>query len=327
MKRNLNVKGLYFTGLSILLLAMNANGADESDNVYLDTPSIKSVENFNRPSDQQVINYLNTDYLATEAIVDTEQKFEAIFFDSQSQKTIGHLYWDHKSAEGKIEFGEGKTKEQTIIQISDFDAIPPTEQYEVLLRGLREAGIAWISQNKAAQSSLLINNEEQTYSATAFSNNSVIGYFDWISPTNSIGVGTSSFNVTRYAGGWAYDKNASGKNIWVQIFGMGTQKSGIGSDYRLVASVLANLPRPDVNRVMGVSGNHGWRLTIPEAWDADNVADTKNVCRTSKGKIGEYRVSCSAIFKAYGIALFTGNKYQLGSNTPGTISFSSSYKQ
>ena len=76
----------------------------------------------------------------------------------------------------------------------------------------------------------------------AFAGNSPVGYFDLISPDGTL-----------Y--GWSFDPSHSSVSNTVTI--------SMDSPSNRVAQVAANLSRPDVNRVMGVVGNHGFSWKIP----------------------------------------------------------------
>lgn len=57
--------------------------------------------------------------------------------------------------------------------------------------------------------------------------------------------------------GWAYDPDNPSASIEVHVYVDGTASNGEGH-----GGIKANLPRPDVNRVYGISGNHGFEATF-----------------------------------------------------------------
>lgn len=73
-----------------------------------------------------------------------------------------------------------------------------------------------------------------------------IGYLDLV------GMSPISY-VDGVVEGWTLDQDSPAASIAVQLY----------VDGQFVMSTLANLPRPDVNQVVGVSGNHGYSMTIP----------------------------------------------------------------
>lgn len=61
--------------------------------------------------------------------------------------------------------------------------------------------------------------------------------------------------------GWALDKDRPSESIDVQIYFDGPAGSGT-----FIASVNANLYRPDVNQAEGVTGNHGYNFPVPDRY-------------------------------------------------------------
>mgnify|MGYP001610057708 CR=1 FL=1 len=63
------------------------------------------------------------------------------------------------------------------------------------------------------------------------------------------------------AWGWAIDADAPTKNIAIHFYANGPAGSGL-----LIGSTVANLSRPDVNKVTGYKGNHGFAWQLPERY-------------------------------------------------------------
>ncbi|MCU7921600.1 MAG: hypothetical protein KZQ88_02755 [Candidatus Thiodiazotropha sp. (ex Dulcina madagascariensis)] len=309
MKRNVKFKLPCYLGLVLLLSTMSVKG-EMVENT--DSPT-KNILVPNNIADDQPISDININHIATEALVDTESEFEAILYDYQSQETIGHLYWNQNDSVGKIEFEYGGIKDQVSIQISNLEAMESSERYDTLLRGLHEAGIAWISQQKI-KSPLMVSSTMQQEPSSLFKPMLLqpIGYFDEIRPQ----ILSNTFfplppsGITRYAHGWAYDPDRSSQSIWVHFYGETESEPP-----KYIGAVLANLSRPDVNR-KGIAGQHGWKVKVPEAWDADLYHDAKGVCRESLLGYPKIKTTtCFVKFYAYGIDL-TGDGHRQLVNSP-----------
>lgn len=62
--------------------------------------------------------------------------------------------------------------------------------------------------------------------------------------------------------GWTLDRNDSSASTQVHVYLNG--QAGQGGT--LIGSTTANLPRPDVNQALGVTGNHGFEFSIPSQY-------------------------------------------------------------
>jgi hypothetical protein len=222
---------------------------------------IKSVNTKN-------LEHLDIQNLSTEALVDSDDRFEAILFDFQSQETIASLEWNNNESSGKITFETDNHKDEVILHIANIEDMPSFERYNILLQGLHEAGIAWLSQQSGLQTFKKVDEKPQL---TEQVNPMTHGAIDSTSPSR---VSTSSYSakseeVARYAEGWAYDPDDSSKSIWVHLYGRSNSKSA----YRYIGAVFADQERPDVNSALGISGDHGFKVKIPTEWDIDDVHD------------------------------------------------------
>ncbi len=63
--------------------------------------------------------------------------------------------------------------------------------------------------------------------------------------------------ATATVSGWALDRNAPTRSIAVHVYVTS------GSTRTALVGTTANRPRPDVNRILGVSGQHGYSVTVP----------------------------------------------------------------
>jgi hypothetical protein len=63
--------------------------------------------------------------------------------------------------------------------------------------------------------------------------------------------------------GWVFDAGASSQSIWAHLYLDGPYPAGV-----FITGVLANIPRPDVNSDYGITGNHGFSVTLP-TWVRD----------------------------------------------------------
>jgi hypothetical protein len=68
------------------------------------------------------------------------------------------------------------------------------------------------------------------------------------------------------AGGWALDRDATALSVRVVFFVDGPAGQG-----RYAGETRANIARPDVNRALGVPGNHGYFFRIPPELRDGNV--------------------------------------------------------
>ena len=75
------------------------------------------------------------------------------------------------------------------------------------------------------------------------------GYFDSVNP--------STCRVT----GWAYDPDNPAASISVQVY-----RDGIFGVGNFVTFCQANQPRPDVNSIIGIPGNHGFNCALPSSF-------------------------------------------------------------
>jgi hypothetical protein len=252
----------YTCGLSLLFLAMQST-AEAPINTSSATKGISSEQN---TSDEYSNSEINIESLATATIVDTEDEFQAVIFDQQSQVTIGHLYWSERSAEGTIVFDYHEAKDQVSLQIPNIQALEPTERYSVLLRGLHEAGIAWLNQSNTDSTKPTMDIPEVNSDLTFRPMGSQpSGFFDGVKP-QSISILSE---VTRYAHGWAYDPDRDGEREWIHVYASSNSRYA----EKLIGAVLTNVNRPDVNRIFEITGTHGFRFKIPEEWDLDGDLD------------------------------------------------------
>jgi hypothetical protein len=204
----------------------------------------------------------DTQNLATEAIVDTDDRFEAILFDFQSQETLATLVWDHAQGSGIITFEVDGTHDTISLDISDIENIPASERYTILLQGLHEAGIAWLNYQDGSQNS---KSNVQGQPLNVQVNQVTDGIIDTISQ-NSVSINYSNNDdVTPYAEGWAYNPNDSGKSIWVHLYA----KSDSQTKYQYVGAVYANQESADSNKAMNISGHHGFKINVPTQQDTD----------------------------------------------------------
>ncbi len=263
--------------------------------------------------------------LTAQATLDNDNKFEAILFDHQSQVTLGHLYWNQDEGTGQITLEYNHEKTEIDIQIADLSAMTSFERYDALLSGLQEIGRSWLMQllpdTISKSPDTLQRSSTGVGSATS---DQPTGFFDIVSPQFVMSVGSPEKNFNRVAGGWSYDPNKPSISNWVHIYASYPGKNGISITTH-IASVYANKSRPDVNRVLGISGNHGWSLVIPESWDADGLKDNQKICgpvlETSDGKSS---VKCATSYFAYGLDITRSTRTQLH-NSPKAVSFSTTY--
>jgi hypothetical protein len=263
----------------------------------------------------QSFDNINMERLTTEALVDTEYLFEAALFDHQSQESIGHLYWNQNDGVGKIIFEYGGITEQVDLEISDILSMDSSERYRVLLNGLYETGLTWINQYQAGSAKSVHKGEPQDDYVISASRRGQRprGHFDWIKPSFNNRPSVKPVNLKRVAQGWAYDPDRPNRSIWVQIYARSlTQRN---AKYRMIKTVYANRMRKDVNRAHRIRGRHGWRLTLPERWDADSYRDRSDICSTGTEYNGHKLIQCSAQFRPHAMDLSGDGKTELNTQT------------
>ena len=69
--------------------------------------------------------------------------------------------------------------------------------------------------------------------------------------------GANATQATATVSGWAVDPNAPSVSIPVHVY---VDSGGVRTSF---TATTANIARPDVNRVRGVTGSHGFRVTVP----------------------------------------------------------------
>ena len=74
-------------------------------------------------------------------------------------------------------------------------------------------------------------------------------------------IGWHGFATCEEIKGWAIDEDTPGDSINVHIYKDGPA----GNGGTMIANITANISRPDVNEVVGVTGNHGFSLPPPES--------------------------------------------------------------
>lgn len=62
--------------------------------------------------------------------------------------------------------------------------------------------------------------------------------------------------------GWVFDRDNSSQSLTVHFY-VDQHAGNLGRFEGAIGSTMANRPRPDVNQVFGISGNHGYEFTIP----------------------------------------------------------------
>ena len=152
MNKKVGLKKLCCLGLFVLapLFAsvMTASGEMEENADFIQSFD-ETMDDSTKIIESQRFNLIDTEHLTTKLLVQTANEFEALLLDDQSQGSLGHLYWNQDDAEGKIVFNYGGIEEDIAVQISNLEEMEPSDRCDLLLRGLHEAGIAWISQYKA----------------------------------------------------------------------------------------------------------------------------------------------------------------------------------
>jgi hypothetical protein len=302
-------KKLRILGLPLLFSVMAIKGV-AAENLPLENSPVQSPAPAEVNTETALFNDLDFEFLTAEVYEDTENMFEAVFFDHQSQETIGRLHWDRLNKEGTIVFDYAGVRGQTDLQIENIDALALSERHEVLLRGLHEAGIAWLTQYRNAP---LVNTSErslqtQPLQIVAAGTHRPYGYLDRVQPDQIINRGNRNQpgNRSRQLYGWSYDPDRPNQSTWVHIYGSIYHFGAPNGRQHYIGAVYANQRRPDVNRVMRISGNHGFQYTVPEVWDADHVSDKRGMCDLRPLNDGSTIDLCGAYYRAYGIDL-TGN--------------------
>jgi hypothetical protein len=304
-------------GVPWLLLASPLKGEIKHKEAFASS----LTESGNVAKNQQ-LNHVRIENLTTEALTDTKDEFKAIFFDYQSQETLGHLYWNQLDAKGIMYFQYAGEHRQIEVQISDTKSLGASERFNALLRGLHEAGIAWISQLKARFSPNITRSSQPELSTLLKSMlRRPTGYFEKVNPQYAKVYGNNPTSITRVATGWAIDLDRPKKSSWIHLY---TKNTSHISHLTPVAMVYANLYRPDINRAKDITGNHGWKFTIPEAWDADSYQDNTDCELKAIDDQGEYRVMCDKAFYAF-IIDTTHDHYKRLANTPILINYQRTY--
>jgi hypothetical protein len=268
---------------------------------FADQAITKTLDKSNQSTTVLEIDINN---LATEAVLDTKDKFEAILFDQQSQITYGKLDWDKNRAEGRITFEVNGKTEQTGLHISDIEALNLSDQYSTLLNGLHEAGIAHFSLSQNSTDTIEVDSkvkEPMLISPMArLPTIPATGEFESVTPKHLSNPHNNPIwpesGITRHAHGWAYDPDRPSESVWIHFYGIRRSSN----DLEFIGSVLANKSRPDINQRYGISGSHGWSTVVPESWDIDGVHDLDGTCFDLPVQM-TIDVQCSVRFHAYAI--------------------------
>ncbi len=307
---------LILFGTPFLLLVNSATGGDlVGTQASAPTKSIihSPVKTKTKTKAPDKVQQPDLDKLAVTATLDTENQFEAVLYDYQSQKTLAHLDWDKSASAATVVFGQGDRKDSVELQIHGIAAMSSSERYSVLLQGLREAGVAWLSNYPSEKTQFAGSTMMQSAVKAAASGSKPIGYFDRVSPKEHYyDFLKPHSNITRYAAGWAYDPDKPSQSVWVHFYGKTT-----GSTYTYIGAVYANRSRPDVNRAKGITGNHGWYTVVPEAWDADGYLDKAGSC-SGFTQLYYLVTECYTTFDAFAIDL-TGDGRRRLVKAPYTI--------
>jgi hypothetical protein len=310
MDINMDLRKAVFIGMLALLGPMKANGDARKAIGHQASPDS------NMPISEKVKEYVDISSLSTKILTDSEDVFEAILFDYQSQYTIAHMVWNKGDGSYKVHFSLGDIKDTIPLQISDINNLGTSERMSVLLKGLHEAGIAWLSQsNDLPVFDKHSNPDKSKQENVTIQSFYTKGFIDWISPKKVEYRLEPMRNITRTASGWAYDPDQPSRSIWVHFYGHRDGHSG----FQYIGALLANLSRPDVNRT-GIPGNHGWRSTVPEGWDADGYNDYSKSCGVGSDPLdprSSYYV-CRVTIKAYGIDVSGDSNVEL-SHSPYVI--------
>jgi hypothetical protein len=321
MKNGFFLRQWSYLVLSLLMASASAQ-CRAGDTATSEIPQSKTQSVANSTINREHISEINRDYLAVGALLDTKNQFEAILYNHQSQETIGHLFWDQTNSTGSIEFEYAGVKDTIDLQIPENETLDSSERYNTLLDGLREAGIAWVSQYSSdTYEPSPANSSETAQPLEAASENRLpIGSFDSISPEQAIGYKHLMYKMTRQAAGWAHNPDYPSYPIWVHLYARATQGS---RPYRYIAAIRTGTHRPDANIAKDILEKSGWRATVPEAWDADYVNDSYDVCKvtTIQKPAFHYSVFCSVDFIAY--AIDSAGERKLLANGPKRITYSS----
>jgi hypothetical protein len=117
------------------------------------------------------------------------------------------------------------------------------------LTGWTGCDAAWGSQCTVTSTNVRTVTAQFDVGATQVPGKTPIGYVDVL--------GTDpSTRIDGAVSGWAYDPDASAASITVRLV----------IDGAIAATAVADRPRPDVNAVMNVTGNHGFQMEIPWAY-------------------------------------------------------------
>jgi hypothetical protein len=312
MKESLKLK--HYTAISILLCYIPfALQANDTTKKYTKIHVVSDVT-----KNPKLESEVNINSLATEAIVDTNDKFEAILFDNQSQITYGKLYWDKNSSIGAIKFEHEINADEIQLHISDINEIEPSERYSVLLSGLHEAGVAQFSATKVKAYSSIKRHHVNDIASSQITPMGVptTGAFDASSTQHIVrGALNMDLNITRTASGWGFDPDRPSESTWIHFYG----RRGRSQQLEYVGAVLANQSRPDVNSAYGISGLHGWSAPIPEGWDIDNNKDVDYECEPVTMPIWGIYYRCQVEFYGYVIDR-TGDGNSRLVNSPYVIS-------
>jgi len=84
-----------------------------------------------------------------------------------------------------------------------------------------------------------------------------------VPPAGNPPIGTIDAATCRLWSGWAFDRDRSSASIAVHVY-MDASAGSPGSTF--VGEFIANSPRSDVNAVHGISGNHGFEIAVPAAY-------------------------------------------------------------
>jgi hypothetical protein len=305
-----------FSGTALLLSATIVSGDSRVNESVMNATAKAIPGKIDKVGDIVEISELHSENLSTQVILMTEDQFEAVLFDNQSQETLAKLYWKAGDQGVSVVFND-KGKEQVVgLNVENIEDLTSEERYSVLLQGLREAGYAWQSKDTPLESQKKEISIESEFNIMAAGDNQIgiidriypkDHYYDFLQPQS---------NITRRAAGWAYDPDSSSRSVWVHFYGRIP-----GQPYRYVGAVYANGSRPDVNRVKGITGNHGWTAVVPEEWDADGYRDMPGSCSSFVQMY--YRVTeCYTTFDAFAIDI-TGNGRRRLVKAPYTIKSSS----
>lgn len=312
MEENRKLNTLQYTGLAFLLFCSPfVTQADQ-----LSSFPTNNLATSNNSVELPPIRAIDTSTFATEATSDTDEKFEAILFDQQSQITYGKLYWDKKTSTGTIKFEYGNNTDEIQLNISDINEIEPSQRYSVLLDGLFEAGIAQFNMPNDDASTRRDHAKEILSLPITPRALNTIGAFTLINPAHrTTGLLNMDLNIVRLATGWGYDPDRPSESTWIHFYG----RRGSEQKLEYIGPVFANESSPEVNRTFGISGSHGWSAVVPEGWDIDNNGDLEYECKPENLPIWGIYYRCQVEFYGYVIDR-TGDGNSRFINSPYTIS-------